>query len=64
MLGDLAAIRQQQGRFSDSEVLVKRALAIQEKSFGPKWDVASSMDRLANLYLREGHLAEAAPLYE
>jgi tetratricopeptide (TPR) repeat protein len=41
-----------------------RALAIREKALGPDHpDVASSLNNLGNVYLRQGHYAESEPLH-
>ena len=48
-----------------AEPLHQRALAIMEKSLGPKHpDVAASLNNLANLYLNLGDYAKAEPLQQ
>ncbi|MGB7846460.1 MAG: FxSxx-COOH system tetratricopeptide repeat protein [Candidatus Acidiferrum sp.] len=51
--------------FADAEPLYQRALAIREKTLGPKHpDVATSLNNLATLYRSQGKYAEAEPRYQ
>ena len=54
-----------QGRYSDTEPLLKRALAIQEKVLGPDHlNVGISLNNLARLYQVQGRYADAEQLYK
>ena len=51
-------------RLAEAEPLMRRALAIDEKSFGPDHpNVASDLNNLALLLQATNRLAEAEPLY-
>ena len=51
-------------RHAEAEPLCRRALAIDEKSFGPEHpDVALSLNNLATLLYAANRHAEAEPLY-
>ena len=51
-------------RSSEAQPLFKRALVIKEKSLGPDHtEVADALYLLAELYRKQGRLAEAEPLY-
>src|SRR5262245_31093635 len=55
----------QQGQYADAEPLVKRALAIREKTLGPEHrDVGVLLYNLAVLYDIQGRYADAEPLYK
>jgi len=50
-------------RFEEAEPLMRRALAIDEKSYGPEHpDVARDLNNLAQLLLETNRLEEAEPL--
>jgi class 3 adenylate cyclase/tetratricopeptide (TPR) repeat protein len=52
------------GAYSAAELLLKRALAIHEKTLGPDHpDVARSINSLAGVYYVQGHYEEAERLY-
>ena len=62
-LNNLASNYYAQGKLAQSEPLVKRALAILEKTLGPEHpDVGKGLNNLADLYEAMGRQAEAAPL--
>jgi tetratricopeptide (TPR) repeat protein len=62
---NLAALYRQQGRYGDTELLIKRSLSIREKALGPDHaDVAQSLNNLALLYESQGRYADAEPLYK
>jgi len=55
----------QQGRYEEAIPLAERALAIQEKAFGPEHlEIATSLNNLAALYWTRGNYARAEPLYK
>jgi tetratricopeptide (TPR) repeat protein len=54
----------ERGRFTETEPLYARALAIWEKTLGPEHpDVAKSLNNLAGLYYNQGQYAKAESLY-
>lgn len=54
-----------QARYADAERLIKRALALRERTLGPEHpSVGSSLEDLALLYEKHSRYAEAEPLYE
>ncbi len=56
-------VYREQGRFTEAEPLLKRALSIREKALGPAHpDVIQSLNNLAGLYHDQGRTAEAEPL--
>ena len=60
MLNNLALVYLAQGRFNETESLLKRALSIREKSLGPEHpDVAETLGNQAELYRHQGRFAEA-----
>ena len=60
---DLAALLQATNRLGEAEPLMKRALAIDEKSYGPEHPtVASDLNNLAQLLKDTNRLGEAEPL--
>ena len=64
-LANLAELYRNSGRYTETEPLYKRALAIQEKALGPDHpDVAQTLNKLALLYDNEGRYADAEPLYK
>ena len=64
-LNNLAALYDDEGKYSEAEPLYKRSLAIREKVFGPDHpDVANSLNNLAFLYQHQGNDAEAELLYK
>ena len=62
-LDNLAEIYQAEGRYANSEKLFKRALAINERTFGAdhEW-VAFSLSKLAKLYSDKGLYPDAEQL--
>jgi tetratricopeptide (TPR) repeat protein len=62
-LGRAAAKLRQLARFSEAEPFARRALAIDEKSFGPNHpNVARNLNNLAQLLYATNRLSEAEPL--
>jgi len=62
-LNNLAGLYYAQGHYAQAEPLFKRALAIDEKAFGPDHPrVAMSLKNLAVLYRAMGRDDEAEPL--
>ena len=62
-LNNLAALYQATNRLSEAEPLMRRALAIDEKSYGPEHpEVATDLNNLAQLFKATNRLAEAEPL--
>jgi len=62
-LNDLAALLKDTNRLAEAEPLLRRALAIDEHSFGPDHpDVAIDLNNLAMLLQATNRLAEAEPL--
>ncbi len=58
-----AGLYQAQGRYAEAEPLVKRALAIREKTLGVEHpEVAQSLENYAALLRKTGRDAEAAKL--
>jgi tetratricopeptide (TPR) repeat protein len=63
-LNNLAALLSDTNRLAEAEPLYRRALAIDEKSFGPEHpNVARDLNNLAELLRDTNRLAEAEPLY-
>ena len=63
-LNNLAGLLQATNRLAEAEPLYRRALAIDEKSFGPEHpNVATALNNLAELLQDTNRLAEAEPLY-
>jgi tetratricopeptide (TPR) repeat protein len=63
-LNNLAGLYHDQGQYAKAEPLYHRALAIDEKSFGPDHpNVARDLNTLALLFSATNRLAEAEPLY-
>jgi tetratricopeptide (TPR) repeat protein len=63
VLGNLAELYSAQGRHAEAEPLMRRALAIDEKSFGPDHpNVAVALNNLAVLLHVTNRLVEAEPL--
>ena len=63
MLNNLALLLQATNRLSEAEPLYRRALAIDEKSYGPDHpDVAIRLNNLAELLRATNRLSEAEPL--
>ena len=63
-LNNLAGLLSATNRLAEAEPFMRRALAIDEKSFGPEHpDVATSLNNLASLLSATNRLAEAEPLY-
>ena len=59
-LNNLANLYQDQGRYTEAELLYKRSLSIWENTLGPEHPfVATSLDNLAGLYHSQGRYAEA-----
>ncbi len=64
-LNGLAVVYRDQGRYTEAEPLLKRALSIREKALGPAHpDVIQSLNNLAGLYQDQGRTAEAEPLLD
>ena len=62
-LNNLAQLLQATNRLAEAEPLMRRALAIDEKSYGPEHpDVAIDLNNLAQLLKATNRLAEAEPL--
>ena len=62
-LNNLAQLLQATNRLAEAEPLMRRALAIDEKSFGPDHpNVARDLNNLAALLQDTNRLAEAEPL--
>jgi CHAT domain-containing protein/tetratricopeptide (TPR) repeat protein len=62
-LNNLAQLLQATNRLSEAEPLIRRALAIDEKSFGPEHpNVAAILNNLAGLLKDTNRLGEAEPL--
>jgi tetratricopeptide (TPR) repeat protein len=65
VLNDQAALMYRTGRFSEAIPLLKKALAIAEKHFGPNHkETASMQQNLAMTYHRAGDFAHAEPLFK
>ena len=63
ILNNLAQLLQATNRLAEAEPLMRRALAIDEKSLGPEHpDVARDLNNLAQLLQATNRLAEAEPL--
>ncbi|MCE9642261.1 MAG: tetratricopeptide repeat protein [Betaproteobacteria bacterium] len=63
-LHDLARLYMDQGRLTQAEPILRRALAILEKTQGPDHpDVGAALNNLAGLRKAQGRLAEAESLY-
>ena len=63
-LGNLATLFNYQGRTAEAEGLLRRALAIIEKAFGPDHpNVATAANNLAHAISLQERLQEAEPLY-
>lgn len=61
---DLAALFRVTNRFTDAEILVRRALEIDEQRLGKDHpDVATSLNNLAHVFAVSNRLAEAEPLF-
>src|SRR5262249_10934322 len=64
-LNNLALLYKNQGKYAEAEGLYKRALVIQEKTYGRDHpDVAQSLNDLAGLYQNENRYADALPLVQ
>ena len=51
-----------QGKYTEAEPFIQRALAITEKALGPEHpDVATSLNNLAALYQDQGNMARRSP---
>ena len=62
-LNNLAGLLQATNRHAEAEPLIRRALAIDEESFGPDHpNVANRLNNLAGLLQETNRLAEAEPL--
>ena len=52
-----------EGNYAEAEVLLKRALAMDEKALGPEHpDVAMNLVNMAELYKNQGQYGAAEPL--
>src|SRR5437870_5060886 len=57
--------KRNQGQYKQAEPLYQRALAIDEKAFGPDHpDVARDLNNLAELYYNQGQYEQAEPLFK
>jgi tetratricopeptide (TPR) repeat protein len=64
-LNRLARLYYKQEQYALAEPLYKRALAINEKAFGPESpDVAANLNNLAYLYDKQGQYALSEPLFK
>jgi tetratricopeptide (TPR) repeat protein len=64
VLNNLALLLLTTNRLGEGEPLMKRALAIWEKTLGPEHpNVATGVNNLAELYRAQGQYAQAEPLY-
>jgi serine/threonine protein kinase len=62
-LENLAAIREEQGKYSEAELARKRVIAIREKALGPEHHyVGKAFSDLASLYLKEAKYRDAEAL--
>jgi tetratricopeptide (TPR) repeat protein len=62
-LNNRAYLYRLQGRYAQSERLYKQALAIDERTLGPRnVELGISLNNLANLYVAQGRYADAEPL--
>ena len=60
----LATLLQQKARYAEAEPLFRRALAIDEASYGPdRPEVATDLNKLASLLYATNRLGEAEPLF-
>ena len=65
LLGNLAALYKDQGRYAEAEPLYLRAIALLEQHVGGEsLDAAYSLSNLATLYKDQERFAEAEPLYQ
>ena len=65
VLNDKAALMYRTGRFSEAVPLLKKAVAIAEKHYGPDHkETASMQNNLAMTYHRAGDFAHAEPLFK
>lgn len=61
----MADLYQRQRQYAQAESILRRALAIEEKAFGPEHPiVAADLNNLAVIYSRQGQYAQARPLHE
>jgi tetratricopeptide (TPR) repeat protein len=64
VLNNLAQLLQATNRLGEAEPLMRRALEIDEKSYGPEHPrVAIDLNNLAGLFYKTNRMAEAEPLY-
>src|SRR5271165_1887548 len=64
-INNLALLLRDTNRLAEAEPLFRRALAIDEKIFGPEHpDVATSLNNLGELYQAQGQYAKAEPLFQ
>jgi len=64
-LNNLAVLYQDQGKYSDAELLYKKALGINQKALGPNHpSVATGLNNLALLYKDQGKYSDAELLYQ
>src|SRR5262249_5925986 len=65
VLKNLGDVYLRRHRDHDAESLLRRALAIREKEFGPVHElVAYTLNSLANVYFNQSRLADAEALYQ
>ena len=65
ILNNLALLLKATNRLAEAEPLIRRALAIDEKSYGPQHpEVATDLNNLASLLQDTNRLAEAEPLMQ
>jgi len=63
LLNRVGVYLSRRGRYTETEALLQRALAIWEKALGPEHpDVARGLNNLATLYQTQGQYAKAQPL--
>ncbi|HVP55019.1 MAG TPA: tetratricopeptide repeat protein, partial [Candidatus Eisenbacteria bacterium] len=63
LMNELGALYQSRAQYADAEPLMRRALAIDEKSYGPDHpNVATDLNNLAQLLQDTNRLADAEPL--
>ena len=62
-LNSLALLYYAQGKYEQAEPLLKRALTIRKKQFGPEHlNTATTLNNLAALYYSQGKYEQAEPL--
>ena len=65
VLNNLGEVLNAEAQYGEAELLLKRALSINEKTLGPDHpDVAANLSGLAELYYHQGKYSEAEPLFK